>query len=424
MRFEHLQDWLDWQQTLHSEKIKLGLDRVARVAHELGLMQPDFQVVMVSGTNGKGSITAILESIYHEAGYRVAAYTSPHLLHYNERIRIGKENVEDAPLCAAFDLVDQARGDLSLSYFEFGTLAAMQIFSTLPLDVAVFEVGLGGRLDAVNIYDADAAIVSSVGLDHVQWLGSTREAIGLEKAGIFRTGKPAVCGDSDPPETLLKYARDIDSRLYLVGEDFSYQQGSDGRWAFRTKKLDWDELPAPNLYGDVQVGNAAAALMSIQCLDEVLPVRRESVEHGLQDICLSGRFQRVVGKCEMIFDVAHNLDSAKVLGKNLQELGPASRTYAVFSVLEDKDVGGIIGSVCEQIDEWYISELDSERSLDCTDLQDRIVRLDPDAVVHTCPSVEQAWQAVNKEACETSRIVVFGSFLTVAEVLMEGNHIQ
>ncbi|MCY3803790.1 MAG: bifunctional tetrahydrofolate synthase/dihydrofolate synthase [Gammaproteobacteria bacterium] len=417
MRFEHLQDWLDWQQTLHSEKIKLGLERVARVARELGLMRPDFRVVMVSGTNGKGSITAILESIYHEAGYRVAAYTSPHLLHYNERIRIGKKNVEDAPLCAAFDLVDQARGDLSLSYFEFGTLAAMQIFSTLELDVAVFEVGLGGRLDAVNIYDADAAIISSVGLDHVQWLGSTREAIGLEKAGIFRTGQPAVCGDSDPPETLLKYARDIDSRLYLVGEDFSYRQGSDGHWSFQNAKLDWDNLPAPNLYGDVQVANAAAALMSIQCLDEVLPVQRESVERGLQNICLSGRFQRVVGKCEMIFDVAHNLDSAKVLGKNLLELGPASRTYAVFSVLEDKDVEGIIGSVCEQIDEWYISELDSERSLACADLQDCIVRLDPEAIVHACPSVEQAWQAVNKGACETSRIVVFGSFLTVAEVL-------
>ena len=417
MRFEHLQDWLDWQQTLHSEKIKLGLDRVAQVADELGLMQPDFKVVMVSGTNGKGSITAILESIYHEAGYRVAAYTSPHLLHYNERIRIGKKNVEDAPLCAAFDLVDQARGDLSLSYFEFGTLAAMQIFSTLPLDVAVFEVGLGGRLDAVNIYDADAAIISSVGLDHVQWLGSTRESIGLEKAGIFRAGKPAVCGDADPPESLLKYARDIDSRLYLVGEDFSYRQGSDGHWAFQSAKLDWDGLPAPNLYGDVQIGNAAAALMSIQSLDEVLPVERESVEQGLQNICLSGRFQRIVGECEMIFDVAHNLDSAKVLGKNLQELGPASRTYAVFAVLEDKDVEGIIGSVHGQIDEWYISELDSERSLDCADLQDCIVRLDPDAVVHTCASVEQAWQAVKKEACETSRIVVFGSFLTVAEVL-------
>lgn len=417
MRFEHLQDWLDWQQTLHSEKIKLGLERVARVAHDLGIMQPDFQVIMVSGTNGKGSITAILESIYHQAGYRVAAYTSPHLLQYNERIRIGKKNVEDAPLCAAFDLVDQARGDLSLSYFEFGTLAAMQIFSTLPLDVAVFEVGLGGRLDAVNIYDADAAIVSSVGLDHVQWLGSTRESIGLEKAGIFRTGKPAVCGDIDPPQSLLKYAKDIGSRLYLAGEDFSCRQETEGGWSFRSEGLDWDGLPLPNLYGDVQVGNAGAALMSIQCLDAVLPVPRESVEQGLQDICLAGRFQRVAGKCEMIFDVAHNLDSAKVLGRNLRELGPASRTYAVFAVLEDKDVEGIIGSVHEQIDEWHISELESERSLDCAQLQNRIEHLDPDARVQAYASISKAWQAAKKNASETSRIVVFGSFLTVAEVL-------
>lgn len=417
MRFEHLQDWLDWQQTLHSEKIKLGLERVARVAHDLGIMQPDFQVIMVSGTNGKGSITAILESIYHQAGYRVAAYTSPHLLQYNERIRIGKENVEDAPLCAAFDLVDQARGDLSLSYFEFGTLAAMQIFSTLELDVAVLEVGLGGRLDAVNIYDADAAIISSVGLDHVQWLGSTRESIGLEKAGIFRAGKPAVCGDIDPPQSLLKYAKDIGSELYLVGEDFSCRQETQGCWSFQSGKLDWDGLPVPNLYGDVQVGNAAAALMSLQCLDEVLPVQRESVEQGLQDICLAGRFQRVAGKCEMIFDVAHNLDSAKVLGRNLQELGPASRTYAVFAVLEDKDVEGIIGSVHEQIDEWYISELESERCLDCAELQNRIEQLDSGALVQAFPSVSRAWQAAKKNASETSRIVVFGSFLTVAEVL-------
>ena len=261
------------------------------------------------------------------------------------------------------------------------------------------------------------AIVSSVGLDHVQWLGSTRESIGLEKAGIFRADKPAVCGDGDPPQSLLKYAKDIGSRLYLVGEDFSYRQETGGGWTFRSEKLDWEGLPVPNLYGDVQVGNAAAALMSLQCLDAVLPVQRDSVEQGLQNICLAGRFQRVAGKCEMIFDVAHNLDSAKVLGRNLRELGPASRTYAVFAVLEDKDVEGIIGSVHEQIDEWYISELESERCLDCAQLQSRIEHLDPDALVRAFPSISQAWQAAKKNACETSRIVVFGSFLTVAEVL-------
>ena len=417
MRFERLQDWLAWQQTLHSQKIKLGLDRVAKVAHELGIMQPEYQVVMVAGTNGKGSITAILESIFHQAGYRVAAYTSPHLLHYNERIRIGKKNVEDILLCNAFDLVDQTRAELSLSYFEFGTLAAMQIFSTLPLDVVVFEVGLGGRLDAVNIYDADVAIVSNIGLDHLQWLGSTRESIGLEKSGIFRKGKPAICGDTEPPESLLKYAGDIGSKLYLVDEDFSYRHGKGGFWSFHTPKLDWGDLPVPNLYGDVQVGNAATALMSIQCLDGILPVGRESIEHGLGDICLLGRFQRVMRECEVIFDVAHNLDSAKVLGKNLLELQPASKTYAVFAVLEDKDVEGIIGSVNRQIDEWYISELDSERSLGRADLQNCIKQLDQNAVVKIYPSISKAWQAAKMNACSTSRIVVFGSFLTVAEVL-------
>lgn len=383
----------------------------------MGIMQPEFQVITVAGTNGKGSITAILESVYHQAGYRVASYTSPHLLCYNERIRIGKKNVGDQLLCDAFDLVDQTRGEISLSYFEFGTLAAMQIFSSMQPDVAILEVGLGGRLDAVNIYDSDIAIVSNIGMDHVQWLGSTREAIGLEKAGVFRAHKPVICGDREPPDSLLGYAREIDSVLYLIDKDFSYQQGSDEAWSFHSAKLDWNNLPVPNLYGDVQISNAAVALMGVQCLDEKLPVKRESVESGLRNICLSGRFQRILGECEVIFDVAHNLDSAKVLGTNLQELEPASRTYAVFAVLEDKDVDGIIDSMNRQIDEWYISELDSGRSLSCKDLQKSIEKLGPDCIVKPYPSVSDAWFAARNNADPTSRIVVFGSFLMVAEVL-------
>ena len=199
MRFEHLQDWLAWQQTLHSQKIELGLDRIADVANALGILQPKYQIVTVAGTNGKGSIVAVLESIYHQAGYRVGSYTSPHLLRYNERIKVEQQCVDDETLCGAFNLVDKARGEISLSYFEFGTLAAMQIFNDVELDVAIYEVGLGGRLDAVNILDTDLAIVSSIGIDHVQWLGATRESIGLEKAGIFRSKRPAICGDKEPP---------------------------------------------------------------------------------------------------------------------------------------------------------------------------------------------------------------------------------
>lgn len=416
MRFKRLQDWLAWQQTLHSQKIELGLSRIEKVACDLGVMQPEFQVVTVAGTNGKGSITAILESVYHHAGYRVATYTSPHLLSYNERVRIGKKNTADQPLCEAFDIVDQARGETSLSYFEFSTLAAMLIFSNTKLDVAVFEVGLGGRLDAVNIYDADISIVSNIGMDHVQWLGSTREAIGLEKAGIFRAHKPAVCGDRDPPDSLLEHARAIGSELYLIDRDFSCRQEGE-TWSFQSEQLTWNGLPMPSLYGDAQLVNAAVALMSVQCLDDVLPVKQESIGPGMQDISLCGRFQRVSGECEIIFDVAHNLDSAEVLRKNLQELGPVSNTYAVFAVLKDKDVDGIIETMCEQIDEWYISEIDSERSSSCRDLQASIERLDPDGVVKSYPSVSEAWFAARDSSDRTSRIVVFGSFLTVAEVL-------
>ena len=417
MRFERLQDWLEWQQTLHSQKIELGLSRIEKVACDLGVMHPEFKIITVAGTNGKGSIAAILESIYHQAGYSVACYTSPHLLHYNERIRVGKKNSVDQVLCEAFELVDQARGETSLSYFEFSTLAAMLIFSNTKLDVAIFEVGLGGRLDAVNIYDPDVAVVSNIGMDHVQWLGSTRESIGLEKAGIFRAHKPAICGDTEPPDSLLEHARTIGSELYLIDKDFTYRQESGESWSFQSAQLDWGNLPMPCLYGDAQVINAAVALMSVQCLNECFPIKRETIGPGLRNICLSGRFQRVLGKCEIIFDVAHNLDSAGVLRKNLQELGPATRTYAVFAVLQDKDVNGIIGTLREQIDEWYISELDSERSLSCKDLQESIEQLDQGCTVKAYPSVSAAWIAARNNSDHTSRIVVFGSFLTVAEVL-------
>ena len=417
MRFRSLQDWLAWQQTLHSQKIELGLSRIANVAGELGVMNPGYRVITVAGTNGKGSIAAMLESVFHQAGYRVACYTSPHLLHYNERIRIGKENTQDLLLCEAFDLIDQARGETSLSYFEFATLAAMLIFRNLEPEIAIFEVGLGGRLDAVNIYDADVAIVSSIGIDHVQWLGSTRESIGMEKAGIFRAGKPAVCGDKEPPHSLLEHARDIGSELYLIDRDFSFRQDQGETWSFRSGDQVLEGLPMPNLYGDAQLANAAVALMAVQCLGQALPVRPDRIGSGLRNISLAGRFQRISGKCEVIFDVAHNLDSAEVLGKNLLELEPATRTCAVFAVLLDKDVEGIIGSMCKHIDEWYISELDSERSISCKALQECIEKFDRDSIIRTYPSVSQAWHAANLSADCTSRIVVFGSFLTVAEVL-------
>ncbi len=417
MRFEHLQDWLAWQQTLHSQKIELGLDRIADVANALGIMQPKYQTVTVAGTNGKGSIVAVLESIYHQAGYRVGSYTSPHLLRYNERIKVEQQCVDDETLCRAFNFVDKARGEISLSYFEFGTLAAMQIFNDVELDVAIYEVGLGGRLDAVNILDTDLAIVSSIGIDHVQWLGATRESIGLEKAGIFRSKRPAICGDKEPPKNLIKYAQDLEADLYLINNDFYYQRNSNETWSFQSSKLNWENLPMPSLYGGTQVSNAATALMGLLTIDDKLPVTRESVEQGLSTINLLGRFQRIAGPCEIILDVAHNLDSAKVLVKNLQELEPVSKTYAVFAVLADKDIDGIIDAVKENIDKWFISRLESDRALDCETLQYKLKQHCPGCIMQPYPSISEAYMAAEQHADGSSRILVFGSFLTVAEVL-------
>ncbi len=419
MRFNKLSEWLEWQETLHSQKIELGLGRVAAVAQRMGVAAPKYKTIVVAGTNGKGSTTSILESIYHHAGYRVGTYTSPHLLHYNERIRIGQQNIDDESLCSAFDKIDQARGETSLSYFEFGTLAAMQIFSESDLDVAIYEVGLGGRLDAVNILDADVALVTSIGIDHVQWLGTTRESIGFEKAGVFRANQPAICGDGDPPKSLIEYAEKLGTELLLINKDYSYQKQNNGSWSFSSETINWDNLPIPSLYGEVQLSNAATALMALNRMDEMLPVTRECVDYGLSNISLPGRFQRIQGSCEIILDVAHNLGSVEVLAENLRALTPAAKTLAVFAVLADKDVCGIIECVEGLFDEWYISELNSERTLEKENLKKQLDSCCHDCVIYSYPSIAEAFNTAKKSADESTRIVVFGSFLTVAEVLSQ-----
>ncbi len=419
MRFNKLQDWLDWQEALHSQKIELGLERIAEVAQALGVSSPTYKIITVAGTNGKGSIVTILESIYHHSGYRVGSYTSPHLLHYNERIRIAKENVDDERLCKAFDLVDKARGNTSLSYFEFGTLAAMQIFNEQEFDVVIYEVGLGGRLDAVNILDADLAIVSNIGIDHVQWLGETRESIGYEKAGVFRAARPAVCGDEDPPDTLLNYAEKLGTQLFCINKEFTFQQSSQTNWEFETHNLHWENLPIPNLYGRTQLGNAATALMGVRCMDDDLPVTRDNINSGLANISLLGRFQIIQDGSQIILDVAHNLDSAKALVENLAGLEPANKTIAVFAVLADKDVEGILEVTKEVFDEWNVSELSSERSLSVGDLERSIHKFCSGQKVHTHASIKQAYDYAKQDVDASTRIVVFGSFLTVAEVLKQ-----
>jgi len=419
MRFKHLHEWLEWQETLHSQKIELGLERIAEVAHNMGVDKPKYNTIVVAGTNGKGSIVTTLASIYHHAGYRVGAYTSPHLLRYNERIRVQQQDASDAALCEAFDKVDKARGDTSLSYFEFGTLAAMQIFHASELDVAIYEVGLGGRLDAVNILDGDATIVSSIGIDHVQWLGSDRESIGFEKAGVFREKRPAICGDEDPPNGLVESAEKLGAELLLVNRDYTYEKQDEQTWSFNCENISWEDLPVPSLYGKAQIGNAATALMGLVQIDDRLPVTRESVDRGLGNISLPGRFQRIQGPCEVIFDVAHNLDSAKVLVDNLKALKPATKTIAVFAVLADKDVCGIIECVGGLFDEWHISQLNSERALGKESLKDQLDNCCHNCDIHVHPSIAQAYNIAINSVDESMRIVVFGSFLTVAEVLSQ-----
>lgn len=417
MRFKSLQEWLAWQETLHSQKIELGLDRIASVAKSIGVFNPKYLTIIVAGTNGKGSIVSILESILHHAGYRIGAYTSPHLLHYNERIRINQNNIDDETLCSAFDLIDKARGNTSLSYFEFGTLAAMQIFNNIDLDIVIYEVGLGGRLDAVNILDADLSMVSSIGVDHVQWLGSTRESIGLEKAGIFRSHRNAVCGDTDPPDTLINHARKLGSKLFLINKDFSHIPGPNNTWVFSSSECNWDNLPIPNLYGDTQIGNAATALMGLCKIKDKFPINYEQICKGLSNIKLLGRFQRISSPCDIIFDVAHNLDSAKVLVKNLENLEPVEKTCAIFAILADKDVYGIISAVKDQIDEWHISQISFDRALNSKALKAEIQKHSPDTIVRTYSSVSKAYETVKNNSTNSMRIVVFGSFLTVAEAL-------
>ena len=315
MRFSTLADWLHWQEQLHPEEIELGLKRVCQVFQQLHPEPPTFKIIIVAGTNGKGSSVAMLEAILLAAGYRVAAYTSPHLLCYNERVRLQEQAVNDALLCEAFARIDQVRGDISLTYFEFGTLAALDIFYRQGLDVAILEVGMGGRLDAVNIIDADVALITAIDVDHEKWLGNNRETIGFEKAGIMRSRRPVISSDLATPLSVVRHANDLGAPLYCLGKDFSVVPEASG-WAFRdNENISRNALPLPALRGEHQLHNAAGVLKVLQCLDTSLPVSAQALREGLLSVRLAGRFQVIPGEVMTILDVAHNPQSAAVLAQ-------------------------------------------------------------------------------------------------------------
>jgi len=415
-RFQLLSDWLDWQEGLHPKKIDLGLERVARVARRLGVMRLEQTVITVAGTNGKGSSVAYFENILSAAGYRVGAYTSPHLFRYNERIRINDRVIDDASLCEAFAAVDEARGTITLSYFEFGTLAALYLFRQAPLDIVVLEVGLGGRLDAVNIIDPDIALVTSIGIDHCAWLGADRESIGREKAGIFRSQRPAICSDALPPSSVEKRARDIGADWFCLRQAYSWKTDGDG-WTWHGVDCVLEALPCPSLPGEHQLDNAAGVLMALELLNGRHPVTRMAIERGLQSACLPGRCQIVAGPVEQIFDVAHNTDSAGCLLRLLEDRPCDGSTRVVLGMLNDKDAGEFASMLAPAVQRWYLTGLDTERGLSAQELKERVEGANIQCTYRDFTDVSTAWRQALADSKAGDRIVVCGSFFTVAEAL-------
>jgi dihydrofolate synthase/folylpolyglutamate synthase len=418
-----LADWLARLEAMHPKAIDLGLERVAQVKEQLAI-QFACPVITIGGTNGKGSTCAMLESILLQAGYRVGLYTSPHLLHFNERARIGGNPVSDDELVASFNAVEAARGDVSLSYFEFTTLAILRLFEHAQLDAVILEVGLGGRLDAVNVIDADVAIVTSVDIDHAEFLGNTREAIGFEKAGIFRPGKAAICSDPVPPESLVRHAESIGADLWLFGRDFNYS-GDKQQWNYGGRGQRRNSLAYPGLRGANQLLNASAALAALENLRDRLPVGAQEVRNGLVMVDLPGRFQVLPGRPTVVLDVAHNPHAAAALAQNLGSMGFHRYTFAIFGAMQDKDVDGVIAQLKNQVDHWNVTDLPLPRAASAQHLAERLkaagveASAEPDAErsVKAFSTPAEAFADAMRRAGENDRIAVFGSFLTVAGVM-------
>jgi dihydrofolate synthase/folylpolyglutamate synthase len=418
-----LAGWLAALETMHPKTIDMGLERVAQVKQRLGI-HFDCPVIIVGGTNGKGSTCAMLESILLQAGYRVGLYTSPHLIDFNERARINGEAVGDEALIENFAAVEAQRAGVSLTYFEFTTLAILRLFAAAGLDAVILEVGLGGRLDAVNVIDADVAIVTSVDIDHTEYLGDTREQIGFEKAGIFRAGRAAICSDPVPPQSLIDHAQAIGADLWLFGRDFNYS-GDKQQWNYGGRMQRRNSLGYPSLRGANQLLNASAALAALEVLRNRLPVGAQEVRNGLVMVDLPGRFQVLPGRPSVILDVAHNPHAAATLAQNLDNMGFHRYTYAVFGAMADKDIDGVIAQLKERVDHWCLTDLPLPRAATALQLKQKLLdagivpsdQPGSECSIQTFATPADAFANARSSAGENDRIAVFGSFLTVAGVI-------
>jgi dihydrofolate synthase/folylpolyglutamate synthase len=415
--FTNLDEWLAHLETAHPVGIDMGLSRINRVKESLGL-QFHCTVITVGGTNGKGSTCAFLESILLAAGYRVACHTSPHLLRFHERARIQGREATDAELLQSFNRVEQARCRIenapTLTYFEFTTLAIMDLFANAGIDVAILEVGMGGRLDAVNIVDADCAIVTSIDLDHMAYLGNTREAIAFEKAGIFRTNASAICADPVPPQSLIDHAKAIGADLWLMGKDYGFE-GDQQQWGWSGRGKRFSGLAYPALRGANQLLNASAVIAALMALHDRLPVSAQDIRNGFALVELPGRFQVLAGKPTIVMDVAHNPHAAATLAQSLDKMGYHPYTFAIFGAMADKDIDGVLKPMMDLVDYWYCTDLPIARAAKASDLAKQIQLRGKEAEVFA--QAGAAYQMALDKAGEGDRIIVFGSFYTVAGVM-------
>ncbi len=452
-----LADWLHYLELLHPTEIDLGLERVKTVADELGVLKPSHKVITVAGTNGKGSVCAMLDSILRAGGYNVACYTSPHLIDYNERFRINGEFATDDQIIEQFNRIEKARGETSLSYFEFATLAALLLFNEAEIDVAILEVGLGGRLDAVNIIDADCSIVTSIDVDHTEYLGSDRNQIAWEKAHIYRSGKPAICADPQPPITLIDYAKAIGADLWIFGKDFNYS-GDNQQWAYGGRSQRRNALSYPALRGANQLINASAAMAALESIRPDIVIPAHAIRLGLLHAVLPGRFQILPGDPIIILDVAHNPHSASALGHNLAAMPSVGKTHAVVGMFKDKDNVHTLLPLVEHVDNWYCASLSGTRGLTSKELSEQLKKAQQlasngnsctandstgysnehantkgnspgvkpgvrarsvkgNVKINEYNTVIQAFKAARKNSAANDRILVFGSFSSVGPVL-------